>query len=491
MTDVSNTSDEHAHRHLAVARDRAREGETPDEIDAFDLTVATCRDLLASGVTSSVELTTFFLDRAERLNPRLNAYITIDRRGALMAADRADDERRAGRTRGPLHGIPIALKDLFDTAGLRTTAGARHFADRVPDDNAHVVSLLREAGVVILGKLNMHEWALGVTNVNPHYGPARNPWDTSRIPGGSSGGTGVSIAAAMAPAGTGTDTGGSIRIPAALCGVTGLKPTYGRCSLRGVVPLAWSLDHAGPMARTVEDCALLLTAMAGYDALDPGSADTPTDDYTEALARGVGGLKIGVARTHFFDDCDAEIAAAVEAAARVLENEGAIIDDVDVPLAGDAVGQNGTITIVDGAAYHRERLRDERAEFGDDVGGLLDIGASISATAYAEARRFQADFKRALETEVFSRVDLLLHPTTCEAATPIDAASNARMRLLRNTGMWNLAAAPVLALPCGFNSAGLPVGMSLVGAPWQEARLIAAGHAYQERTSWHRQRPPV
>lgn len=460
-------------------------------LDPYTLTVARCGELMRRGEVSAVELTELFLARSEALNPQVNAFLLIDREGALAAARRSDDERRAGRDRGPLHGVPIALKDLYDTAGLRTTAGSKHFAGRVPNEDSHVVARLREAGAIVLGKLNMHEWALGATNINPHWGDCHNPWGLDRISGGSSGGTGAAIAAGMIPAGTGSDTGGSIRIPASLCGVTGLKPAYGRCSLRGVIPLAWTLDHPGPMARTAEDCALLLQAMAGYDSLDPFSVDRPVPDYTAGIDGGARGLRIGIAKGYFQEGCSAEIAAAVEEAARVLDRAGAVVSEFDAPMAREAAAHNGVILLAEAAAYHTQRLEQARDDFGEDVRTLLEMGAGLAATAYAEAERFRREFRRVLERDVFTRVDALLHPTTITTATPIAASREARQSLVRNTHPWNIAGTPVLALPCGFTSDGLPIGMSLAGPWWEEATLLRIGHAYQRLTGWHARHPQL
>lgn len=460
-------------------------------LDPSSLTLARCAALLGDGEATSARITELFLERSEALNPKLNAYITIDREGALAAARRADEERRAGKTRGPLHGVPIGLKDLFDTAGLRTTGGSKHFAARVPSEDAHTVALLRDAGAIIIGKLNLHEWALGVTTANPHWGVCRNPWNLEHIPGGSSGGTGAAIAAEMIPAGTGSDTGGSIRIPSSLCGVTGLKPTYGRCSLRGVIPLSWTLDHVGPLARTAEDCALLLQAMAGYDPFDPHSADVPVPDYSADLEGGVSRLRIGIPRDHFFEGCEPEVANAVGQAAKLFEQLGARVSEVRVPEAARTASQNGLILVSDAAAYHRERLETAPGDFGPDVRGLLQAGAGLPAVAYAEASHIRREFRRWLHRELFTEVDVLLHPTTTTAAPRIDAGSGVTEALIRNTGPWNLAGTPVLALPCGFTSSGLPIGMSLVGAHWDEATLLRAGHAYQGATDWHLRTPAL
>lgn len=457
----------------------------------YELTIVRCAELMRRGEASSLDLTDVFLERAEQLNPSLNAFLHLSAERARAAARRADGERREGVDRGLLHGVPVALKDLFDTVDMPTTAASTHFAGRMPMVDAFIVQRLREAGAVILGKTHLHEWAFGATNVNSHYGPCHNPWDLERISGGSSGGTAAAVAAALVPCGTGTDTGGSIRIPASLCGVSGLKPTYGRCSLRGVIPLAPSLDHPGPMARTAEDCAILLSVMAGYDAADPASVDVSVPNYAAALGGPVRGTRIGLPRGYFFDQCDDEVAVAVEEAGRALAREGAILIDVDVPMAVEARVRNGVILQKEAAVFHAERLATARDGFGADVLALLDVGASLPAEAYEEAMEFRERFQRWLADELFARVDLLLHPTMIGPAPRIAEAGDARSWLVRNTHPWNIAGAPVLAIPCGFTQAGLPIGMSLVGGMWQEPLLLRVGHAYQRLTDWHLRRPPL
>lgn len=460
-------------------------------MDPYDLTIARCAELMRRGEASSFELTGLFLQRAAELNSRLNAFLHLAGAPALAAARALDEERREGRDRGPLHGVPVALKDLFDTADMPTTAGSSHFAGRVPLEDAFIVRRLREAGAVIMGKTHLHEWAFGATNVNPQYGPCRNPWDLDRISGGSSGGTAAVVAAALVPCGTGTDTGGSIRIPAALCGVSGLKASYGRCSPRGVIPLAPSLDNPGPLARTAEDCAILLSVMAGYDAADPASRDVPAPDYLAALDGDVRGVRIGLPRSYFFEECDPEVVRVVEEAGRVLVREGAVLIAVDVPMAVEARMRNGVILQSEAAAFHRERLATARDGFGADVRALLDAGARLPAAAYEEAMSFRERFGRWLAEDLFTQVDCLLHPTTIAPAPLIAEAEDARSWLVRNTHPWNIAGTPVLAIPCGFTGAGLPIGMSLVGRMWWEPLLLRVGHAYQRLTDWHRRRPAL
>jgi aspartyl-tRNA(Asn)/glutamyl-tRNA(Gln) amidotransferase subunit A len=393
-----------------------------------------------------------------------------------------------GEDRGPLAGVPIALKDLFDTAGVRTTAGAKVFADRVPEHDAVVVEKLRDAGAVILGKLNMHEWALGVTNDNPHFGACHNPWALDRIPGGSSGGSAAALAAGMCFGTLGSDTGGSIRIPAALCGVVGLKPTYGRVSARGVVPLSWSLDHIGPMARRVTDVALLLAVIAGRDSADPSSADTTTDDYLAELDDGVSGWRVGVVADEWLGDVDASVREAVRAAVEALSSAGAWIEELAAPELPDAARLNGLMTTADAAAFHRERLDRSPDDFGHDVLTRLRRGAAYGAADYAEARRQQTILRRTFSSwfvEHGGLFDVVVLPTTPCAAPKragLDAVATAAV-LTRLTSPFNFAGLPALSVPCGVTSDGLPIGLQIVAAPWAERRVLRVGRAYELATA--------
>jgi aspartyl-tRNA(Asn)/glutamyl-tRNA(Gln) amidotransferase subunit A len=459
--------------------------------DLTHLTIAEAADLLARREIAAVELTEAHLRRIDAHDTHLNSFITVTSDHALTQARAADAELTRGVRRGPLHGIPLALKDLYDTAGIRTTAGSTFFADRIPDTDARAVTLLYQAGAVLLGKLNMHEWALGVTNINPHYGPSRNPWDPSRITGGSSGGAAAALAAGLCMGALGSDTGGSIRIPSSLCGIVGLKPTFGRVSLQGVIPLSWNLDHAGPMARTVTDAALLLQTIAGYDPDDPVSVALPVDNLLATLDAGVTGWRIALATDAHFGEADPEVISAVRRAATVFEELGARVEAVDLSQGREAAQMNALMTTSDAAAFHRDRLRDHPHRFGADVLARMERGAQFTSTEYILARRFQSEWRRRLE-RLFEQFDLLLTPATPITAPVIEGldAIEAARQLTRCTAPFNLAGLPALSVPCGLSAAGLPIGLQIVAAPWNEARVLRAGRAFENATQWHRQTPP-
>jgi aspartyl-tRNA(Asn)/glutamyl-tRNA(Gln) amidotransferase subunit A len=459
--------------------------------DLTHLTIAEAADLLARREIAAVELTEAHLRRIDAHDTHLNSFITITSDHALTQARAADAELTRGVRRGPLHGIPLALKDLYDTAGIRTTAGSTFFADRVPDTDARAVTLLYQAGAVLLGKLNMHEWALGVTNINPHYGPSRNPWDPSRITGGSSGGAAAALAAGLCMGALGSDTGGSIRIPASLCGIVGLKPTFGRVSLQGVIPLSWNLDHAGPMARTVTDAALLLQAIAGYDPDDPVSVALPVDNLLATLDAGVTGWRIALATDAHFGEADPEVISAVRRAAPFSRNWAPVWKRFDLSQGREAAQMNALMTTSDAAAFHRDRLRDHPHRFGADVLARMERGAQFTSTEYILARRFQSEWRRRLE-RLFEQFDLLLTPATPITAPVIEGldAIEAARQLTRCTAPFNLAGLPALSVPCGLSAAGLPIGLQIVAAPWNEAQVLRAGRAFENATQWHRQTPP-
>jgi aspartyl-tRNA(Asn)/glutamyl-tRNA(Gln) amidotransferase subunit A len=459
------------------------------ELTAFTITEAT--ELLMARKISPVELTQAYLDRIAQVNPRLNSFITITADKALQQARQAEEQIQRGELHGPLQGIPLALKDLYETRGVRTTAGSKFFTDNFPSEDAVTVQKLESVGAILLGKLNMHEIALGVTNVNPHFGPCRNPWDTALITGGSSGGSGAALAAELCMGSLGSDTGGSIRIPASLCGVVGFKPTYGRVSLRGVIPLSWNLDHAGPMARRVRDAGLLLQAIAGYDAYDPYSANVFVDDYLDALDGGVRGWRVALADDEFFNaQTDPEVHRLVHEAANVFSNLRASVEAVPFPQAREAAMANGLMTPSDAAAFHRQRLSEHPEYFGDDVRQRLQTGAAYTSTDYILARRTQTLLRHQF-TQFFEKYDLLLTPTTVVPAPSIegpDAVEQARM-LTRFTAPFNLTGLPALSLPCGFTRQGLPVGLQIVAPPWTEARILRAAYAFEQATEWHLRRP--
>ena len=456
-----------------------------------DLTIGEAAEEIASHRISPVELTQACLERIERLDPLLNSFITVTPEAALDAARHAEVEIQHSGARSRLHGIPLALKDLYETRGVRTTAGSLFFKDYVPDEDAVAVQKLTAAGVVLLGKLNMHEIALGVTSTNPHFGPCRNPWNPSLVCGGSSGGSGAALAGRLCLGSLGTDTGGSIRIPSSLCGVVGLKPTYGRISTRGVIPLSWNLDHAGPMARSVRDVALLLQVIAGYDPLDAGSVDVPTDDYLEQIESGVSGWRVALASDVFFTELtDPNVWKAVQDAALVFRELGAVVEEVSFPEARRAALANGLMTTSDGAAFHRERLQSQAECFGEDILQRLQTGAAYTSTDYSLARQTQVELRRQF-TGFFEKYDILLTPTTPVAAPAIEgpnAVEQARL-LTRFTAPFNLTGLPALSLPCGFTPARLPIGLQIISRPWAEATVLRAGYAYEQASGWFRRQP--
>ena len=438
--------------------------------------------LLKDGTFPPHSLTEACARQIERLNPWLNAFVTVIPPTAVSNQ----------RSTGQLAGIPIAVKDLFETKDVRTTAGSLFFKDYVPTEDAVAVQKLKEAGAVIMGKTNTHEIALGVTTVNPHYGVTRNPWDMTRIPGGSSGGSAVAVASGMSLAALGSDTGGSIRIPASLCGVVGLKPTFGRVSVRGVFPLSWNLDHVGPLTHSVKDAGLILQVIAGYDADDPFCVNHPMDDYLAQIEDGVKGWCIALAVGSFIEGADAEVLQAVQQAGKVFEKLGAKIEIVDMSFLRQAAQANGLMTPADGAAYHRERLADAPEKFGADVRLRLETGRNFTSTEYILARRTQTEMKRRMEI-FFEQYDLLILPSTPITAPLIegsDAVEQAR-RLTRFTAPFNLTGLPALSVPCGFSKDGLPIGLQIVSRAWNESSVLRAGAAYQRETDWHTRRPPL
>jgi aspartyl-tRNA(Asn)/glutamyl-tRNA(Gln) amidotransferase subunit A len=460
-------------------------------MELTDLTLLEAASELASRAISPLELTQAYLSRIESLDPHLNSYLTVMEESVLEAAHKAGTEIRQGNYRGKLHGVPLALKDLYETKGIRTTGGSKFFADFYPQEDAYVVKRLHKAGAIFLGKLNMHEIALGVTNENPHYGSCRNPWDSDRISGGSSGGSAVALSARLCLGSLGSDTGGSIRIPASLCGIVGLKPTYGRVSLRGVIPLSWNLDHPGPMARRVEDAAILLQAIAGYDPQDPASAKKPVPDYLTSLRDGVRGWRIAVASDPFFEEADAEILELIREAVRAFESLGAVIEQIAVPEAHQAARANGLMVTSDAAAFHKDRLSDHPQDFGQDVLTRLQSGAAVTSSEYILARRLQTILRRRYEN-LFDAFDILVTPATPIAAplSGADAVERAR-QLTRFTAPFNLTGLPAISLPCGFTRHGMPAGLQLVARAWDEARLLQAAYAYETSLSWYSRKPEL
>lgn len=458
-------------------------------MDLITLNLTAARDALAAREISSLELTDFYLARIAQYEPELNTFILVLTDAARKQARRADEERANGETRGALHGIPLAVKDLYDMRGLVTTAGSKILRDNIAQQDSYVVAYLLAAGAVILGKNNLHEFAFGVTNDNPHFGAVHNPWDRTRVPGGSSGGSAAAVAARLCLGAFGSDTGGSIRIPAALCGITGIKPTYGRVSLRGVVPLSWSNDHAGPLAQTAQDCALLLNATAGYDAGDPVSVNTPAQDFSARLNEPLRGLRFAAPRGYFEEDVDEEILRAVREAERALVELGAVRVEKELPPAREMYATNRVTLRVDAATYHHEWLETRVADYGTDVYTRLKSYQSIRADEYARGRRRQAELVRALDV-FFEDIDFFVTPTTRISAPAIGGnAVSLAEHLTAFTAPFDLTGVPALSLPCGFTREGLPIGLQVVGRAWNEARVLQVAHQYQCVTDWHTRLP--
>jgi aspartyl-tRNA(Asn)/glutamyl-tRNA(Gln) amidotransferase subunit A len=446
---------------------------------------------LRRGDVSPVEITRRCLERIEKLNPALNAFITVMAESALAEARRAETEILRGEWRGALHGVPVALKDLIDTAGVRTTAASGLYKDRVPDEDGEVVRRLRVAGAVIVGKNNLHEFAYGGSSLVSYFGDVHNPWNAARIAGGSSGGSAAAVVAGMAYAAIGTDTAGSIREPAALCGCVGLKPTYGRVGSRGVIPLSWSLDHVGPMAATVEDAAVVLQAIAGYDAADTSSADVAVVDYLAGLREGVKAVRVGVVREYFFDELDAEVAEAVEQALRVLAGLGAEAREVRL---GSAVPTDRTLQAAEAFAYHAENVGRSPELYQTETVRRIRTGESVSAAEYIRCRRELEQARRNIGS-VFANVDVLVTPTMPMPAPAIadlkkdpEALRPAELRLLRNTRPFNVWGLPAISVPCGFTASGLPIGLQIAGAHWREDLVLRVAWAYEQATEWRERR---
>jgi len=438
---------------------------------------------------SPVEVTQALLARIDRLDPVLRAFVTLTADRALADARAAEEALRRGDPR-PLLGIPVGHKDIYLTRGIRTTGGSALLADWVPEEEATCVERWRTAGTVLLGKLITHEFAFGIQFPGHRFPPARNPWSLEHIPGGSSSGSGAALAAGLVVGATGSDTGGSIRGPAAFCGIVGLKPTYGRASRAGVLSLSWTLDHTGPMARTVEDCAYLLQAMAGHDPADPASSRAPVEDYLAPLRRDIRGVRLGVPRDYFFDAIDPEVERAFNEALDTLRRLGAEVRDVRIPSLA-ATHSFLLILMAEAFAYHERDIRARPELYGDVVRERILAGALVTASEYMQAQRIRAQICR--ETaEVLGSVDVLATPTAGNPATPFTQAHDPEFGFPRSKmPPFNLTGSPTLALPCGFSSSGLPLSLQLAGRAFEEGTVLRVGHAYERATPWHTRRPPV
>lgn len=450
---------------------------------------------VASGELSPIDLVEDSLRAIDELNPALNAHITVLEQQARRDAAQAEREIRAGNYRGPLHGIPVSVKDLYWTNGVRTTSGSRILADFVPSEDSAVVQRLRQAGAVIVAKANMLEFAYA--SVHPDYGPSRNPWDLSRSTSGSSGGSAASVAAGLDFGSFGSDTGGSIRLPAAFCGVSGLKPSYGLISRHGLQPLSWTLDHAGPFARSARDVAFLLTAVSGYDPRDHQSADRPVPSFGRDLSDSLDGVSIALLGNFMDASIDSQVRDAIRAAAAVLVDAGADVDEIDVhELEGDTLDALMDILLPEASYYHREWIPNREPDYTETVFERLSAGLKITAVSYFTALDTRERLRQRIR-EIQDTVDLFLLPTSATAATPLEVTTvevtddDQRLtNLMRMTGPFDVTGQPALSLPCGFTESGLPIAMQIVGREFEDRLVLRAGHAYQSRTDWHRRRPP-
>lgn len=451
--------------------------------------IAELSAIIAKREASVAEVVDAFCDRIARVDPIVRAYITVTEAEARRDAVRLDRELASGSSRGPLHGIPIALKDLFDTAGIRTTGNSRLFEHRVPARDATAVAKLRDAGAVLLGKLKLHEFAIAPAMRDDHFPPARNPWELDHVPGGSSSGSAVALAAGLCAGSLGSDTGGSIRTPSSMVGVVGLKPTYGLVSRHGILHLSWSLDHVGPMANTVRDAALLLNAVAGPDPLDPASAMAARADHAADLDRPIAGLRIGVPRDRLGAVALAPaVDAAFEAAVRVFAGLGATVVDVALPLAEHSDTIQSAIRGPEMLSYHRTWLSTTPELYGREARRRMLDGIVYGGADYLDGQRARTILARGFR-ELLGTVDVLAMPTLQATAPTFDTVERSGFTRSPFTGLFNLSGQPALSQPCGFDAAGLPIGLMLAGRAFDERTLLRVAHAYESATPWHARRP--
>jgi len=445
---------------------------------------------------SPVELTKACLARIQQLNPKLNCFITVTADSALAQAHTAEEEIQHGKWRGPLHGIPIALKDLFDTAGVRTTAASALFKDRVPLGDAEVVRRLKAAGAVLLGKTNMVEFAYGANSVDSYFGAVHNPWSLSHATGGSSSGSAAAVAAGLCYGALGSDTGGSIRQPASICGIVGLKPTFGLVSTRGVIPLSWSCDHVGPMTRTVEDNALMLQAIAGYDGADTNSIRTSIPDYHSALYTRTSALRVGIPRDFFFSDLEPEVDSAIKNALAVLQKITGNLKDVVLPWPPDKLESvRAAVRAAEAFAYHHEWVNRTPDLYQPETLFRIRTGADVSTLAYIQARRDLTQARRVID-QIFDTVDVLVTPTMpappptiAESTTDVPTSMRIYAPHIRNTSGFDTYGIPTISVPCGFTSNGLPIGLQISSRNAAESVVLRLAFAYERLTDWHSRSP--
>lgn len=457
--------------------------------------VAELTPLIETGELSPVDLVIASLDRISQIDPKLNAWLDVWSESAQEQARTAEADIAAGQYLGPLHGIPVGLKDLIDVAGTETTGGSKVLAGNVARTDATVVTKLRDAGAILMGKLNLVEFAFGTTGLNPNTGDVKNPWDNTRVTAGSSSGSAAAVASGMVPIALGTDTGGSVRMPAALCGIAGLKPTYGRVSRAGVLDLSWSMDHVGPMTRTTEDCALMMNALAGHDPRDPASSSEPLPDFTSDLNKGVAGLRIGVPTHYFFDDfVDSEIKSSVRTAIDLLASNGAEIIELSMPWVGKGRPINFGVILPEAVSIHEKMLAEHADLYTPAVRSRIQSGLNVSAIDYIRAKRARQWFNHQI-AESMKQVDVLVTPTvpiqtpTIADCKPSPGNPGGGSELPMFTGVFDVTGQPSHSIPCGFTEGGMPVGMMITGHPFDESTVLRVGHAYEQFTNWH-QRPP-
>ena len=469
---------------------------TPQEIcyaSAWDL-----GPLISNREISPVDVIESHLKRIEETESVLNSFITLLADEALSAAKRLESEVLQGRYRGPLHGIPVGLKDLFHTGGVRTTSGSRIFDTYIPTEDCTVAARFNQAGAILLGKLNMHQFAYGPTGENPDYGHMHNPWNPELISGGSSGGSGSAAASGQCTITMGSDTGGSVRIPSSLCGIVGLKPTYGLISRHGLTPLSWCLDHPGPMVRTVEDAALTMNAISGYDPKDDGSANVDIPDFTASMTGDIKNIKIGLVREFFEAPLDAEVDTVVKSAIAQLESLGAEIVEVSMPMFEQAQAISGTILMAEAAAYHRDLLNEHADKLYPPVRLRIESGLFVTAADYLKAQQGRTLFNKAM-SDLFLEVDALVGPSQPITAPPLLANTvdingetvGTTAALTQYSRPYNISGTPAISIPCGFSKAGMPIGLQIAGRAYDEAMVLRIAKAYQDSTAWHQQRPIV
>jgi aspartyl-tRNA(Asn)/glutamyl-tRNA(Gln) amidotransferase subunit A len=469
-----------------------------DGLDLTGLTLSQASAMICDGRVTAMELTEAVLARISAIDPKLNSYITVTGESAVADARRLDKEQKSGKLRGPLHGIPLALKDNIDTVGVPTTAASGVYRERIPVEDAEVTRRLKQAGAIIVGKLNLHEFAAGGTGHSSAFGATHNPWDLERVTGGSSSGSGGAVAGELCFGALGTDTGGSIRIPSSWCGLVGLKPTYGLVSIRGIIPLIYSLDHCGPMGRSAADAALMLNVLAGYDPLDPAAVAHPSEDYVAALQQPVRGLRLG-APEEFYLELDPEVEAAMETATAVLSTLTAgVVSQKNLPACGDLMQ-----FFAEALAFHEKHIQDTPELYQAETGRFLKSFPLPSVTDYIRAKDTLGGLRRTIDG-AFRDFDLVVLPTerilpmtiadaerSDQVAAQTGVISTDTFITIANTYQFNMYGIPALSTPCGFSRSGLPIGMTIAGPRFSEGRILALAKRFEEATEWHKRRPPL